>query len=128
MVFVRPFAACAAGVVTCAWFSIAAVSLCEAASREFHVTAKKFEFAPARLEVTQGDTVRIVITSADGKHGFGIKELDVKTEVPKTGEPATIEFVAQEAGEFEIACTKWCGKGHRKMKGLLVVKPRAGSS
>ena len=127
MVFVRPFAALAARVATCACVSIAAVSICGAASREFHVTAKRFEFDPARLEVTQGDTVRIVITSADGKHGFGIKELDVKTEVPKTGEPATIEFVAEEAGEFEITCTKWCGKGHKRMKGLLVVKPRAGT-
>ena len=95
--------------------------------RELHVTARKYEFSPARLEVTQGEAVRIVITSADSKHGFGIKHLDVKTEVPKTGEPATIEFVAEEAGEFEITCTEWCGKGHKRMKGLLVVKPRMDS-
>jgi cytochrome c oxidase subunit 2 len=96
-------------------------------SREMQVVAKKYEFVPARLEVVQGETVRIVVRSEDGKHGFGIKQLDVKTEVPKTGEPATIEFVADEAGEFEITCTKWCGKGHKKMKGLLVVTPRGGS-
>ena len=96
-------------------------------ARELQVIAKKYEFVPARLEVTQGETVRVVVRSEDSKHGFGIKELDVKTEVPKTGEPATIEFVAEEAGEFEITCTKWCGKGHKTMKGLLVVKPRGGT-
>ena len=95
--------------------------------RELQVIAKKYEFVPARLEVVQGETVRIVVRSEDSKHGFGIKQLDVKTEVPKTGEPATIEFVADEAGEFEITCTQWCGKGHKKMKGLLVVRPRGGS-
>ena len=97
------------------------------ATRELQVTAKKYEFVPARLEVLQGETVRIVIRSEDSKHGFGIKQLDVKTEVPNTGEAATIEFVADEAGEFEITCTKWCGKGHKSMKGVLVVKPRGGS-
>jgi cytochrome c oxidase subunit II len=95
--------------------------------RELQVMAKKYEFVPNRLEVFQGETVRIVIRSEDSKHGFGIKQLDVKTEVPNTGEPATIEFVADEAGEFEITCTKWCGKGHKSMKGVLVVKPRGGS-
>jgi cytochrome c oxidase subunit 2 len=105
---------------------LAGVALADG-SRELQVIAKKYEFVPARLEVVQGETVRIVVRSEDSKHGFGIKELDVKTEVPKTGEPATIEFVADEAGEFEITCTKWCGKGHKTMKGLLVVRPRGGS-
>jgi cytochrome c oxidase subunit II len=95
--------------------------------RELQVIAKKYEFVPARLEVVQGETVRIVVRSEDGKHGFGIKLLDVKTEVPKTGEPTTIEFVAAESGEFEITCTQWCGKGHKTMKGLLVVRARGGS-
>jgi cytochrome c oxidase subunit 2 len=108
------------------WLALSAGPGAEA-PREIHVTAKKFEFSPARLEVTQGEAVRIVITSADGKHGFGIKQLDVKTEVPKSGQPAAIEFVAEEVGEFEITCTQWCGKGHKTMKGLLVVKPGVGS-
>jgi cytochrome c oxidase subunit 2 len=95
--------------------------------REFQVIAKKYEFVPARLEVVQGETVRIVVRSEDSKHGFGIKLLDVKTEVPKTGEPATVEFVADEIGEFEITCTQWCGKGHKSMKGLLIVSARGGS-
>jgi cytochrome c oxidase subunit 2 len=96
--------------------------------REFRVTAKKYEFVPARLEVAEGDTVRIVIHSADSTHGIGIKALDVKTEVPKNGEPVTLEFVADQAGEFVITCTKWCGKGHKSMKGTLIVRPRTTSA
>jgi len=93
--------------------------------REFQVTAKKYEWTPSRFEVNEGDTVRFIVHSTDSKHGFGIKELDVKQEVPKSGEPVTIELVASRPGEFQIACSEWCGKGHKTMKGVLVVKPRA---
>jgi cytochrome c oxidase subunit 2 len=93
--------------------------------REFQVTAKKYEWTPARFEVNEGDTVRFIVHSSDSKHGFRIKELDVKQEVPKTGDTVTIELVASRPGEFEIACSEWCGKGHKSMKGVLVVKPRA---
>jgi cytochrome c oxidase subunit 2 len=93
--------------------------------REFQVTAKKYEWTPSRFEVMEGDTVRFVVHSDDSRHGFGIKALDVKREVPKNGDAVTIELVASRPGEFEIACSEWCGKGHKTMKGVLVVKPRA---
>jgi cytochrome c oxidase subunit 2 len=93
--------------------------------REFEVTAKKYEWTPSRFEVTEGDTVRFIVHSTDSRHGFGIKELNVKQEVPKSGEPVTIELVASRPGEFQIACSEWCGKGHKTMKGVLVVRPRA---
>jgi cytochrome c oxidase subunit II len=93
--------------------------------REFQINAMKFAFEPDRIEVTEGDTVRLIVRSTDSTHGLGIKPFDIKREIPKTGEPVTVEFVASQAGEFEIACSKWCGKGHKKMKAVLVVKPRA---
>jgi heme/copper-type cytochrome/quinol oxidase subunit 2 len=37
----------------------------------------------------------------------------------------TVRFVADKAGTFEIACSEYCGKGHKKMKGQLVVKEAA---
>ena len=127
MLSVRPFSMRTAGAATLACCLLVPTEAGADGVREFNVVAKKYEFTPSRFEVTQGETVRIVIKSADSKHGFGIKELDVKTEVPKTGDPVTLEFVATEAGEFEIKCTKWCGNGHKKMTGLLVVRPNAGS-
>ena len=94
------------------------------AKKEFEVTAKRFAFEPARIEVTQGDAVKITVKSADSVHGFEIKKLKVKKEVPKGGKPVVLEFVATQAGEFEIACSEYCGKDHKQMKGLLVVTPR----
>lgn len=95
--------------------------------RTFDVEASKYEFRPSRLEVTQGETVRITIRSSDTKHGFGIEAFDIEQEVPRRGRPVTVEFVAETAGEFRIKCTEYCGRGHRRMRGVLVVRPRSGT-
>jgi len=33
-----------------------------------------------------------------------------------------IDFVAVEAGTYEIRCAKLCGMGHGRMKGKLIVE------
>ena len=111
------------------WAALAGMSTraAQGTVREFQVMAKKYEWEPARFEVDEGDTVRFIVHSTDSKHGFGIKALKVKQEVPKSGDPVTIELVASRPGEFEIACSEWCGKGHKTMKGVLVVRPRSGT-
>ena len=87
----------------------------------FDVVAKRFAFEPATLEVRQGDRVRIVITSADGVHGIGIRKFKVNTLIPRGGTPVTVEFTASEAGTFPIVCSEACGDGHATMRGSLVV-------
>ena len=93
--------------------------------REIQLTAKRYEFTPNVIEVNQGDHVRIVARSADGTHGFSIKDLKVRHTIPKGGEAETIEFDATQAGTFEIACSEYCGLGHRRMKATLIVRPAA---
>jgi cytochrome c oxidase subunit 2 len=89
--------------------------------RTVEVVAKRFSFEPSRIEVTEGERVRLVIKSADGVHGIEIKKFDVEKRVPRGGDAVTIEFVASAAGEFPILCSEYCGKGHEDMKGTLVV-------
>ena len=96
--------------------------------RTVEVVAKRFEFEPSRIEVSEGQTVRILVRSADGLHGFGIKKFKVSEEVPRGGQPVSIEFTATAVGEFEILCSEYCGKGHEGMKGKLVVRARDGGS
>ena len=94
--------------------------------RVIEVLAKRFEFEPARIEVAEGETVRLVVRSADGMHGVGIKKFKIAEEVPRGGVPVTIEFTANAVGEFDIMCSEFCGKGHGGMKGKLVVRSREG--
>ena len=93
--------------------------------KSFEVRASRFKFEPAVLEVTEGDTVVLTLRSADTIHGLAIKALGVKIVIPKTGEPVHVRFVAGRAGTFDIACSEYCGSGHRRMKGQLVVVPVA---
>jgi len=92
--------------------------------KEFTVVAQRFKFTPNSLEVNQGDTVRITVRSADSTHGWQVKALDVDLLAKKGGKPETFEFVAERAGNFPIACSEYCGKGHEDMKGVLVVHAR----
>jgi cytochrome c oxidase subunit 2 len=94
-------------------------------AKTFEITASRFKFEPDVIEVQQGDLVRITIHSADTTHGFGIKELQVKSKIPKGGAPVNVEFQASKAGTFAFACTEYCGSGHRDMKGRLVVTPKS---
>ena len=89
------------------------------------VIAKRFEFVPKVIEVVEGDQVTLAVKSADGTHGFEIKKLKVKKEIPKGGEVVTLSFTAPAPGDYEIACSEYCGRGHRDMKARLVVKPRS---
>jgi cytochrome c oxidase subunit 2 len=89
--------------------------------RSFEVVTQRFSFTPDHLEVTRGDHVRIIVRSADGTHGLAIKKLKIGLLVPKGGEPVILEFDADQAGSFPINCSEYCGRGHSKMSGLLVV-------
>jgi cytochrome c oxidase subunit 2 len=93
----------------------------------FEVVAKRFSFEPATIDVVEGDTVRLLVRSADGPHGVEIKAFKVKKAVPraKPGDsPVTIEFVAAAAGEYPILCSEYCGNGHKDMTGTLIVRAK----
>lgn len=93
-------------------------------TREITVVAKRFTFEPARVEVTEGERVRLVVTTGDGVHGIEVKKFKINKKVPRGGE-VTIEFVASAAGEFPILCSEYCGEGHEDMKGMLVVAAKS---
>lgn len=93
--------------------------------RSFEMTASRFEFEPATLQVSEGDRVRLTLRSMDTEHGLEIKKLKVKVAVPKGGDPVTVEFVADKPGTYDFKCSEYCGSGHGRMKGQIVVTPRA---
>lgn len=95
------------------------------ASRTIEVTAGDSKFEPAVIDVVEGERVVLKARVTDGKkHGLAIKELGVKTALPKTGEVVPIEFTAGKPGTYVIACSVYFGGGHSRMKGRLVVSAR----
>lgn len=91
------------------------------APREIVVLARRFSFEPAEIQVTAGERVRLVVSSADGVHGLQVRRLRINTLIPRGGRSVAIDFVAPAPGTYEVLCSEECGEGHRQMKGSLVV-------
>jgi len=95
--------------------------------KEIRITAKKYEYDPAVITVSQGEHVKLVITALDHDHGFKIDTFHID-ELLKKGEQTTIEFTADTTGTFPFQCSHFCGLGHKGMKGELVVETTAQGS
>ncbi|MBZ5515728.1 MAG: cupredoxin domain-containing protein [Acidobacteriia bacterium] len=89
--------------------------------REIQMTAKKYEFNPNVLTVKKGDHVKLIITALDRDHGFKLDAFGINQKLKK-GDPTTIEFTADKGGTFPFQCSEFCGFGHGKMKGKLIVE------
>ena len=108
-------------IVALALAAVTSAPIPAQAVNEIKVTAKKYEFNPNVIKVKQGDHVRLVIMATDRDHGFKLAAFNIDQELRK-GEPATVEFTADKAGTFPFQCSKFCGLGHKRMKGQLVVE------
>ena len=91
--------------------------------REFQVTARKYTYAPARIEVSQDDLVKVTLHSDDIPHSFTIDAYRIAKRVG-AGQTVTFEFRADQAGTFPIYCTLRQDEKCREMRGSLVVRPR----
>ena len=91
------------------------------AQREIQLTAQKFEFSPQTIKVKRGDRVKLTVTAVDAQHGFKLEAFHVEQKLPK-GQAVTVEFNADQAGSFPFQCAHFCGMGHSKMKGKLIVE------
>ncbi len=88
---------------------------------EIKMTARKYRFDPNEITVKKGQHVKLFITALDRDHGFKLEAFNINQKLKK-GETETIEFTADKAGTFPFQCSQFCGLGHGKMKGKLVVE------
>jgi len=89
--------------------------------RDFTIKAQKFEFSPSLIKAKRGDHIRLTIMALDAEHGFRLNEFHIERKVLK-GESVTVEFTADQAGDFSFQCSHFCGMGHKNMKGRLTVE------
>jgi cytochrome c oxidase subunit 2 len=107
-----------------AFLAIPAFAQTPAASAEVHeiqMTAKRYEFDPNVITVKKGERVRLIITALDRDHGFKLEDFGINQVLTK-GDPTFIELTADKTGTFVFKCSQFCGLGHRKMKGKLVLE------
>jgi cytochrome c oxidase subunit II len=89
--------------------------------RRVEVVASRYAFAPAVIEAHQGEALDLELRSADTDHGFAIKPYGLKVAIPKGGAVVRVLLVADKPGRFPIECSEYCGSGHKRMRGELVV-------
>jgi heme/copper-type cytochrome/quinol oxidase subunit 2 len=99
------------------------ISAQETAERRFTVSAHKYAFSPARMEVVQNDLVRVTFTTDDIPHSFTIDKYRIAKRV-EPGKPVVFEFRADQPGRFPIYCNLSVDEKCKSMVGELVVKAR----
>ncbi len=94
---------------------------------DVYMTAVRSHFTPDRIEVNEGDTINLHITSVeqaeDQTHGFTIDMHNVNLSL-EPGKHENVTFVADKAGVFPMYCTEFCSALHLEMTGYLLVKPK----
>ncbi len=99
--------------------------------KEFNVEAAQWDFIPSEIIVNEGDHVRITFTSTMDEqdqyllHSFSLNAYDIAVDLP-VGESVTVEFVADQVGEFGYDCSVFCGDRHNDMLGTVIVNPAGG--
>ena len=96
----------------------------EPARHEFTIKVKKHEFSQTRIEVAQGDIVRITLVAEDVPHSFTVDAYRIaKRAAP--GKDVTFEFRADRAGTFPFYCNLTNDDpGCKKTRGELIVSAR----
>jgi len=121
------------------WAAFAQAPGDRTAPQVIEISAKKYEFTPSEIHVKKGTHVELRVHSEDATHGV---KLDLYPEgaadksMPgllfdrpdengkvKKGIDQVLDFMAQEPGTYDFKCAKFCGFGHDKMKGQLIVDP-----
>lgn len=88
--------------------------------KEFHIVADKSIYRPSLLEVDKGDTVRLIIYASNTNHGFVLPAYGIN-EFLEEDNYKTIEFVADQEGQFTFFSNVYSGPGTKDMKGTLIV-------
>ena len=82
-----------------------------------------YGFMPSTIEVTEGQTVTLELTSKDGTHSLAIPKLGVRSDQVHRGQTTRVTFVASKAGTYAIECHADCESDNKKMPGQLIVLP-----
>ncbi len=72
------------------------------------------------LHVPVGRAVKLIMTSEDVIHDFGLPDFRIKQDV-LPGSYSTEWFTATKPGEYHLFCQEYCGTLHSEMTGKVVV-------
>ncbi len=85
-----------------------------------YLLARMWWWTPV-LKLRQGETYRLHLSSLDLQHGFSLQPLNMNFQV-LPGYDHVLTITPTSKGEFTIVCNEFCGIGHDKMIGKILVE------
>lgn len=89
---------------------------------DIYLQARLWDWSPI-LELVEGETYRLHISSIDWQHGFSLQPTNINLQI-HPGYEMVVTLTPNEAGEFGIVCNEFCGIGHHLMTGRINVLDR----
>ncbi len=89
-------------------------------TRRVALVASRFAFSAPEVRAQRGETITFVLSSPDFMHGFSLPELSARIDIPP-GKPVELTLRSLPAGRFVYLCDNFCGEGHDRMSGFLLV-------
>ena len=84
------------------------------------ITAKRFAFTPEKITLKNGQPVVFELRTQDVFMGFNLPDFNVRADIiPEKS--ARVSFVPDKTGTFVFLCDVFCGDGHEKMSGQVLV-------
>jgi cytochrome c oxidase subunit II len=87
---------------------------------EAYLLARMWSWYPV-LKLRQGETYRLHMSALDLNHGFSLQPLNMNFQV-LPGYDHVITITPMTRGEFTIVCNEFCGIGHDRMFGKIIVE------
>ena len=87
---------------------------------DVYMIARLWNFWPI-LELQQGQTYRLHLTSMDYNHGFSLQPVNINIQVVP-GYEHVITVRPNQSGTYSIVCNEFCGINHHTMVSRLYVK------
>ena len=90
------------------------------AGSDVYLVARLWDWWPI-LELKNGETYRLHVSSLDWQHGFSLQPTNLNTQIIP-GYEMVMTVTPNKSGDHAIICNEYCGIGHHKVVGKIYVK------
>ena len=87
---------------------------------QIEIRVSRQGFDPAVVTLRKGETVRVVLSSADGEHCFAVDALRVEKRI-RPGRSTVFDLTPDRAGRFPFYCCLASGKAAEVERGELII-------
>ncbi len=89
---------------------------------DIYMQATMWQWTPV-LQLEEGVTYTLHLSALDVNHGFSLYPANVNFQIIP-GYDYGLKITPNTPGEYKVICNEFCGIGHHRMLGKIIVEPR----